>query len=61
MSEDSRNAEGMNLRAAEEGGERLTGGKVKNHQAVCTTHGTFFIPHAPYPSLVYCTIIKKIP
>ena len=48
-SEDSRNAEGVNLRAAEEGGAGFTSEKVKNHQAMCRKHQTVFIPHPSYP------------
>lgn len=59
-SEDSRNAEGTNLRAAEEGPAPFPGEKVKNHREICRTHQTFFIPHSSYPCLVYSTIYKKI-
>lgn len=47
---DSRNAEGVNLRAAEEGGAGFTSEKGKNHHALCRKHQTtVFIPRPPYP------------
>lgn len=54
MSEDSRNAGGMDLRAAEEGREGRPGEKVK-------TKGTRHSSYLTLPIPVYCTIIKKNP